>query len=161
MSDASPPPQPKPNRRFWQIHLSTLLVAAIAAGVLLGCNLKLARRFKIDDDELHYIVYRGWAEYGWPVTAYRADGEMLPEQPPSVGGQSLENSVDEITTSYPTLRGSRDVFYLKGQGIVFADHTKMHVIESGIAINIGVALAMILPLIVVAEWFARRRMLKP
>ncbi len=53
---------PPPKRRFWQIHLSTVMVLTVVAGLLLYLNLRPAS----DKYERHYSVY------GWPnsVVAY-------------------------------------------------------------------------------------------
>ena len=50
----------KPKRRFFQIHLSTALIATFLCGALLWANTQFSGVMIVDED---WIDYRG---YGWP-----------------------------------------------------------------------------------------------
>jgi hypothetical protein len=78
MSDSEQPQQPKPSRRFWQIHLSTAVFCMILSGIL------LLLQFKPPGELPQY--------YGFPLPAF--DSHNAPDREalehfsiPLLGGQ--------------------------------------------------------------------------
>jgi len=55
-----------PKRKFWQFHLSTLIVATCLVGTLQGLNLR-TREVTFKSAGLHVIIH------GWPCNWYRWD----------------------------------------------------------------------------------------
>lgn len=57
--------QPKPKRRFWQIHLSTAVVTMLVAGIILWLNLTPKLISRGPNGEA--------LSFGWPLQAIRYD----------------------------------------------------------------------------------------